>query len=155
MPVTDEMVCFSLYAASRATTQAYRALLDPWGLTYPQYLVLVTLWIEGDQTVSSLGEHLQLDSGTLSPLLRRMEQAGLVRRERRSADERVVTVTIGERGTALRPELSHIPARIAAGMGLPDEQAAVELIATLQRLTETMHGAAAGTADATGAPAPH
>ncbi|MBT2501736.1 MarR family winged helix-turn-helix transcriptional regulator [Curtobacterium sp. ISL-83] len=142
MPVTDEMVCFSLYAASRATTQAYRTLLEPWGLTYPQYLVLVTLWIEGDQTVSSLGEHLQLDSGTLSPLLRRMEQAGLVRRERRSADERVVTVTIGARGTALRPELAHIPARIAGGTGLPDQQAASELIATLQRLTETMHAAA-------------
>ena len=83
MAVTDEMVCFSLYAATRATTQAYRSLLEPWGLTYPQYLVLVTLWLEGDQTVSSLGEHLQLDSGTLSPLLKRMEQGGLVRRERR------------------------------------------------------------------------
>ena len=139
MPVTDEMVCFSLYAATRATTQAYRSLLEPWGLTYPQYLVLVTLWVEGDQTVSSLGEHLQLDSGTLSPLLRRMEQAGLVRRERRMPDERVVTVTIGDRGHALHDELAHIPAKIAAGTGLPDEQAAVELIDTLHRLTETMH----------------
>ena len=154
MPVTDEMVCFSLYAASRATTQAYRTLLEPWGLTYPQYLVLVTLWIEGDQTVSGLGDHLQLDSGTLSPLLRRMEQSGLVRRERRSADERVVTVTIGERGTALRPELAHIPGRIAAGMGLSDEQAATELIATLHRLTETMHAAATPSAAADAADAP-
>ncbi|TDN43720.1 DNA-binding MarR family transcriptional regulator [Curtobacterium flaccumfaciens] len=152
MPVTDEMVCFSLCAASRATTQAYRSLLEPWGLTYPQYLVLVTLWIEGDQTVSGLGDHLQLDSGTLSPLLRRMEQSGLVRRERRSADERVVTVTIGERGTALRPELAHVPGRIAAGMGLSDEQAATELIATLQRLAETMHAAAAVAGAAAGAP---
>ncbi|GAA1446222.1 MarR family winged helix-turn-helix transcriptional regulator [Leifsonia poae] len=143
MSVTDEMVCFSLYAATRATTQAYRSLLEPWGLTYPQYLVLVTLWIEGDQTVSSLGEHLQLDSGTLSPLLRRMEQAGLVRRERRSPDERVVTVTIGERGRELHPQLAHIPARIAAGTGLPDEQAAAQLIDTLHRLTETMHAASA------------
>jgi MarR family transcriptional regulator, organic hydroperoxide resistance regulator len=143
MPVTDEMVCFSLYAATRATTQAYRALLEPWGLTYPQYLVLVTLWIEGDQTVGSLGEHLQLDSGTLSPLLRRMEQAGLVRRERSTGDERVVTVTIGDRGRALRPELAHIPGRIAAGMGLPDEHAAAALIDTLHRLTETMHAATA------------
>jgi DNA-binding MarR family transcriptional regulator len=142
MPVTDEMVCFSLYAASRATTQAYRALLEPWGLTYPQYLVLVTLWIEGDQTVSSLGDHLQLDSGTLSPLLRRMEQSDLVRRERRSTDERVVTITIGDRGHALRAELAHVPSTIAAGMGLPDERAAAELIATLHRLTETMHAAA-------------
>lgn len=149
MPVTDEMVCFSLYAATRATTQAYRTLLEPWGLTYPQYLVLVTLWVEGDQTVSSLGDHLQLDSGTLSPLLRRMEQAGLVKRERRSDDERVVTVGIGERGRELRPELAHIPARIAAGTGLPDQEAATALIDTLHRLTETMH---AVTAERTVAP---
>ena len=143
VPVTDEMVCFSLYAATRATTQAYRSLLEPWGLTYPQYLVLVTLWVEGDQTVSGLGDHLQLDSGTLSPLLRRMEQAGLVHRGRRSADERVVTVTIGERGRALRSELAHVPARIGSGTGLPDERSAAELIRTLQHLTETMHAAAA------------
>ncbi|MFF9564021.1 MarR family winged helix-turn-helix transcriptional regulator [Leifsonia sp. NPDC014704] len=142
MPVTDEMVCFSLYAATRATTQAYRTLLEPWGLTYPQYLVLITLWVEGEQTVGSLGEHLQLDSGTLSPLLRRMEQSGLVRRERRAGDERIVTVTLGERGQELRSELAHIPARIAAGTGLPDQQAAGALIDTLHRLTETMHAAA-------------
>lgn len=151
MPVTDEMVCFSLYAATRATTQAYRTMLEPWGLTYPQYLVLVTLWVEGDQTVSSLGEYLQLDSGTLSPLLRRMEQADLVHRERRSTDERVVTVTTGERGRSLRAELADIPGRIAAGTGLPDADAAAELIQTLQRLTETMHAAAAPTP----APADH
>lgn len=149
MPVTDEMVCFSLYAASRATTQAYRSLLEPWGLTYPQYLVLVTLWIEGDQTVSSLGDHLQLDSGTLSPLLRRMEQSELVRRERGSADERVVTITLGDRGRTIRADLAHIPATIAAGMGLPDEQAATELIATLHRLTETMHATATNDTAAT------
>ncbi len=98
---------------------AYRALLEPWGLTYPQYLVLVTLWIEGDQTVSTLGDHLQLDSGTLSPLLRRMEQTDLVRRERRSTDERVVTVALGDRGRSIRPELAHVPARIAAGWACP------------------------------------
>jgi DNA-binding MarR family transcriptional regulator len=143
MPVTDEMVCFSLYAATRATTQAYRVLLEPWNLTYPQYLVLVTLWMEGDQTVGSLGDHLQLDSGTLSPLLRRMEQSGLVRRERQSGDERVVTVTIGDRGHELRPQLAHIPGRIAAGTGLADEQAAAALIDTLHKLTDTMRAASA------------
>src|SRR4029453_4925441 len=102
MAVTDEMVCFSLYAASRATTHLYRTLLEPWGLTYPQYLGLGALWREGEQTVSSLGDLLQLDSGTLSPLLRRMEQAGLVVKARRSQDERVVTVAIGPRGAELR-----------------------------------------------------
>ncbi|MFE1644405.1 MarR family winged helix-turn-helix transcriptional regulator [Microbacterium sp. P01] len=142
MAVTDDMVCFSLYAATRATTQTYRALLEPWGLTYPQYLVLVTLWMEGQQTVSSLGEHLQLDSGTLSPLLRRMEQSGLVHRDRRSQDERIVTIALSDRGAELRAELRHIPARIAAGMGISDEASAHALIATLQNLTAAMHAAA-------------
>ncbi|MGZ0711932.1 MarR family winged helix-turn-helix transcriptional regulator (plasmid) [Coraliomargarita sp. W4R53] len=142
MAVTDEMVCFSLYAASRATTQAYRALLEPWGLTYPQYLILVTLWREGDQTVSSLGERLQLDSGTLSPLLRRMADAGLIHRERRSADERIVSVVIAERGRELRGELAHIPARIVAGTGIHNNAEAEALIRTLQQLTTTMQSAA-------------
>ncbi|WP_195706659.1 MarR family winged helix-turn-helix transcriptional regulator [Paramicrobacterium fandaimingii] len=142
MAVTDDMVCFSLYAASRATTQAYRALLEPWGLTYPQYLVLVTLWVEDDQTVSSLGERLQLDSGTMSPLLRRMESSELVRRERRSPDDRIVTVALGKRGIELRSELSHIPGTIAEGTGLAGKDAARELIDTLQQLTATMHSAA-------------
>lgn len=143
MPVTDEMVCFSLYAATRATTQAYRALLEPWGLTYPQYLVLAVLWNDGDQTVKTLGERLQLDSGTLSPLLRRMEEAGLVTRARRSGDERVVTVALDDLGRDLRGELAHIPARIAAGTGLDGPEAAASLIRTLQELTRTMQATAA------------
>ena len=148
MSITREMVCFSLYAATRATTQAYRQLLAPWGLTYPQYLVLATLWIEGEQTVSSLGNHLQLDSGTLSPLLRRMEQGGLVHRERRAGDERVVTVVLGERGLSLRAELAHIPDQIAAGTGLPDMAAARALIETLTHLTETMQAVGSQTSEA-------
>jgi DNA-binding MarR family transcriptional regulator len=150
--VTDEMVCFSLYAASRATTQLYRTLLEPWGLTYPQYLVLVALWREGEQSVSSLGELLQLDSGTLSPLLRRMEQGGLVVKERRSHDERVVTVAIGPRGAALRTELAHVPSRIAAATGVQGGDGEA-LIRTLQQITASMHAAAASahTTDATSA----
>lgn len=136
--VTDEMVCFGLYAATRATTRAYRLLLEPWGLTYPQYLVLVTLWVEGDQTVTTLGDHLQLDSGTLSPMLRRMEQAGLIWRQRQHVDERVVAVGLGKRGKELRAELAHIPRLIAAATGLPDAQSAAELITTLHHLTATM-----------------
>ncbi|WP_353827674.1 MarR family winged helix-turn-helix transcriptional regulator [Agromyces sp. SYSU T0242] len=142
MVVTDEMVCFSLYAASRAATQLYRSLLEPWGLTYPQYLVLVALWREGEQTVSSLGDLLQLDSGTLSPLLRRMEQAELVTRARSSADERVVTVAIGERGTALRAELAHLPSAVAEAAGVREGDAE-SLIRTLQQVTASMHSAAA------------
>ena len=142
MVVTDEMVCFSLYAASRATTQLYRTLLEPWGLTYPQYLVLVALWREGEQTVSSLSDLLQLDSGTLSPLLRRMEQAGLVVKARRSQDERVVTVAIGPRGAELRVELAHVPSRIAAATGVQGDDGEA-LIRTLQQVTASMHSAAA------------
>src|SRR6478609_3872450 len=106
MAVTDEMVCFSLYSAARATTQAYRSLLAPWGLTYPQYLVLAILWMEGEQTIGSLGDAMQLDSGTLSPLVRRLEQAGYVARSRSTADERVVTVGLTDAGTDLRSEVA-------------------------------------------------
>lgn len=140
--MTDEMVCFAVYSAARSTTQAYRALLEPWGLTYPQYLVLVVLWVEGDSSVTTLCERLRLDSGTVSPLLRRMERAGLVRRERREADERVVTVTLTERGTRLREELADLPDRIAAGTGLPDRPAADALLDTLHHLDDSMRAAA-------------
>lgn len=139
MTATNEMVCFSLYAASRATTQAYRALLEPWGLTYGQYLVLVVLWNDGAQSVSALGEELQLDSGTLSPMLRRMEKAGAVERRRGGTDERVVTVSLTERGEELRDQLAHVPSCIIAGSGLESVEEARALISTLQELTRSMH----------------
>lgn len=141
--MTDEMVCLAVHSAARATTQAYRALLAPWGLTYTQYVVLVVLWTEGERTVSDLGERLQLDSGTLSPLLRRMETAGLLVRERRDRDERVVTVALTERGLELRQELGFVPARIAAATGLPDQAAAHALLETLHRLDREMRAVAA------------
>lgn len=138
MPAVDQLVCFALYAANRTTTQAYRALLEPWNLTYPQYIALVTLWNDGEQTVGSLGEALQLDSGTLSPMLARMENAGYLTRARRADDERVVTVALTERGTALRAELAHVPRCIVAGSGLADAASARELIDALHQLTEAM-----------------
>ena len=113
MAVTDEMVCFSLYSAARATTQAYRSLLAPWGLTYPQYLVLAILWHEGEQSVGALGEAMQLDSGTLSPLVRRLEQAGYVTRARSPLDERVVLVRLTDAGLALRAEVAPARATVA------------------------------------------
>ena len=136
------MVCFALYAATRATTQAYRVLLEPWGLTYPQYLVLVTLWLDGEQTVSSLGDRLQLDSGTLSPLLRRMENNGLILRERRSPDERVVSIAVTAQGRRLREDLREIPRRIAEGFALPDRTSAEDLIRTLHTISSSMHAVA-------------
>ncbi|MFC7464852.1 MarR family winged helix-turn-helix transcriptional regulator [Brachybacterium sp. GCM10030252] len=151
MATTDEMVCFSLYAASRATTQAYRALLEPWGLTYGQYLVLVVLWSDGDQSVSDLGEALQLDSGTLSPMLRRMEAAGLLERRRTAPDERVVTVVLTERGRHLRGKLAHVPGCIADGSGLAGPEEARDLISTLQQLTRSMRALTAP--DSPGEPA--
>ena len=138
MTVMDEMVCFSLYAASRATTQAYRELLDPFGLTYAQYLVLIVLWSEGPRTVRELGEALQLDSGTLSPMLRRMETAGHLERTRSTADERVVTITLTAKGSALRGELAHVPECILRGTGLAGASDARELIAALQALTRSL-----------------
>lgn len=138
MTVTDEMVCFSLYAAARATTQAYRALLAPWGLTYPQYLVLAMLWLEGEQSISSLGDAMQLDSGTLSPLVRRLEQAGLVTKTRGAADERVVTVRLTDQGRALRSEVAPIHARISELSGIRDDEHRRTLIAELQDITHRL-----------------
>lgn len=158
MSVTDEMVCFSLYSAARATTQAYRALLAPWGLTYPQYLVLAILWHEGDQTIGSLGDAMQLDSGTLSPLVRRLEQAGHVTRARHPDDERVVTVALTAEGEALRSELAAIPARVARLSGIRDDAHRRRLVAELQELTALLQSADLTTAPrdvATTAPADH
>ena len=138
MPAVDALVCFALYAANRTTTQAYRVLLEPFDLTYPQYIALVTLWADGEQTVKSLGEALQLDSGTLSPMLARMEAAGYVTRTRASRDERVVTVALTDRGVALRDDLAHVPRCIAAGAGFTDADDARELIDALHRLTDAM-----------------
>ncbi|WP_314646692.1 MarR family transcriptional regulator [uncultured Microbacterium sp.] len=141
MPVTDEMVCFSLYSAARATTQAYRTLLAPWGLTYPQYLVLAILWHEGEQTIGSLGDAMQLDSGTLSPLVRRLEQADLVTRSRSTTDERVVTVQLTERGEGLRSELATVALDVARLSGIRDDAHRRRLISELQELTALLQNA--------------
>ncbi|GAB2475136.1 MarR family winged helix-turn-helix transcriptional regulator [Jatrophihabitans fulvus] len=98
----DDQLCFALYAASRAMTARYRPLLDALGLTYPQYLVMMLLWDEGPSTVSELGSRLRLDSGTLSPLLQRLDARGLITRTRSSEDERAVEVAVTAEGAALR-----------------------------------------------------
>ncbi|SCB74596.1 MarR family winged helix-turn-helix transcriptional regulator [Arthrobacter sp. NIO-1057] len=138
MAIVDEMVCFALYSASRATTRAYTELLSPWQLTYTQYLVLVVLWNEGSKPVREIGEMLQLDSGTLSPLLRRLENKEFIRRERSQNDTRVVNVELTEQGSALRKELAHVPEQIACGTGLLDIQSAREYLDTLHQITEQM-----------------
>ncbi|MGP4008868.1 MarR family winged helix-turn-helix transcriptional regulator [Streptomyces sp. 4N124] len=136
----DQQICFSLNAASRAFGGLYRVLLKDLGLTYPQYLVMLVLWEHGDLPVKKLGEHLRLDSGTLSPLLKRLETAGLVRRERSARDERSVEVRLTEEGTALRERALEVPRRIGAATGF-DLDEIRELRTRLDRLTTALDAA--------------
>jgi DNA-binding MarR family transcriptional regulator len=118
----DQQLCFALYAASRSVTGLYRPLLEPLGLTYPQYLVMLVLWEQDGLTVRELGQRLQLDSGTLTPLLKRLQSAGLVTRQRRKQDEREVDIRLTDAGLALREKASGIPECLAQCMQLPFEQ---------------------------------
>ncbi|WP_434615785.1 MarR family winged helix-turn-helix transcriptional regulator [Tabrizicola sp. M-4] len=103
------MLCFALYSAAHAMQAAYKPLLDPLGLTYPQYLALSALWAEDGQTVGQIGAALMLDSNTLTPLLKRLEQAGWITRRRDSADERQVRLTLTEEGRALGARAADVP----------------------------------------------
>jgi DNA-binding MarR family transcriptional regulator len=114
----DEMLCFQLYAASRTMTALYRPTLDANGLTYPQYLVMRVLWHRGPTTVRDLGRILSLDSGTLSPLLKRLETAGHLTRRRGTTDERTVTIDLTEAGHQLEHQLADLPAEIACAVDL-------------------------------------
>ncbi|MER6181717.1 MarR family transcriptional regulator [Streptomyces sp. NPDC001652] len=136
----DQQICFSLNAASRAFGGVYRVILKDLGLTYPQYLVMLVLWEHGDLPVKRLGEHLRLDSGTLSPLLKRLESAGLVRRERSARDERSVEVRLTEEGVALRERALEVPRRIAAATSF-DMDEIRELRARLDELTTALDSA--------------
>lgn len=110
----DDQLCFALYTASRTVTAAYRPVLDELGITYPQYLVLLVLWEEGRCSVGHLGERLHLDSGTLSPLLKRLEAVGLVARQRSVDDERRVEVTLTPSGEQLEQRAACVPERLLA-----------------------------------------
>jgi DNA-binding MarR family transcriptional regulator len=114
----EQMVCFQLYAASRAMTALYRPFLSAADLTYPQYIALRVLWHQGPVTVRTLGQILHLDSGTLSPLLKRLETQGHIRRERGTADERTVWIHLTESGLGLRDQLADLPERAACNTGL-------------------------------------
>ncbi|WP_240136669.1 MarR family winged helix-turn-helix transcriptional regulator [Streptomyces sp. MUM 178J] len=117
-----DQLCFALYAASRAVTARYRPLLDALGLTYPQYLVMLLLWERDGMTVRELGAALQLESSTLSPLLKRLEASGLVHRQRRADDERSVTLRLTDAGAELRDKARDVPLSIGEAMGLTAEQ---------------------------------
>ncbi|GAC1344507.1 MAG: MarR family transcriptional regulator [Myxococcales bacterium] len=137
----DEQLCFALYSASRAVTAFYRPMLDALGLTYPQYLVLLVLWERGQCLVKDLASALELDYGTLSPLLKRLESAGLLRRQRRADDERSVVITLTDAGFALRARCEGLPSLVAGAMG-PGLDGLTKLRAAIRRLGQSV--AAAG-----------
>jgi len=139
----DRHICFSLHAASRAFDSVYRIVLKDLGLTYPQYLVMLVLWEHGDLPVKKIGERLRLDSGTLSPLIKRLEAAGRVRRERSAEDERSVTVRLTEEGAALREQaLEAVPRRILRSSSVTFEELA-QLQQLLGRITTALDEATA------------
>ncbi|MFB9833560.1 MarR family winged helix-turn-helix transcriptional regulator [Actinoallomurus acaciae] len=114
----ERQVCFALAVASRNVIAVYRPLLEPMGLTHPQYLVMLALWERSPLSVKELSGLLQLDPGTLSPLLKRLEASGLIRRGRDSGDERVLAVTLTDAGRALRAEAEKIPPAIVSRLGM-------------------------------------
>ncbi len=116
-------LCFPLYAAARNVTALYTPWLKPLGLTYTQYLVFLVLWEKDGVSVTEIGEKLMLDNGTLSPLLKKMEQAGYVTRRRCRKDDRVVEITLTEAGRALREKAKDVPGHVAGCIDLPPEKA--------------------------------
>ena len=118
----NDHLCFSIYTTSRAIQRMYRPLLDDLNLTYPQYLTLVALWENGPQTVSQLGNKLDLDSGTLTPMLKRMEKANLIVRHRDVMDERVVLVELTEKGRRMQADSAIIPQTLLEKSGLDSDE---------------------------------
>jgi MarR family transcriptional regulator, organic hydroperoxide resistance regulator len=132
--VLDEQLCFGLYTASRAMTSCYRPMLDAMGLTYPQFLVLLVLWERGDSSVTGIGTALQLETGTLSPLLKRLETTGFITRTRQAEDERSVVVGLTDAGRALEERAATVQREVSDATGMTDDEI-VALRATLHRLT--------------------
>lgn len=139
----DDQLCFALTTATRAVASAYRAQLAPLGLTYPQYLVLLALWERGPQSVSDLGTALHLDSGTLSPLLRRLERSSFVTRRRSTEDERRVLITLTDAGIALETPVADVRASVESSTGLGHEEF-VDLRRRLLDLAAALEHASAG-----------
>ena len=131
----SNQLCFPLYAAARNVTGLYTPCLRPLGLTYTQNIVFLVLWEKDALTVGEIGERLMLDNGTLSPLLKKMEQAGYVERRRSQEDERVVVITLTEAGRALQEKAKDIPAQVAGCIDLSPEKAQT-LYALLYELLE-------------------
>ncbi|MEV6306847.1 MarR family transcriptional regulator [Actinoplanes sp. NPDC051861] len=133
----EQQVCFALSVAARSVVAIYRPLLEPMGLTHPQYLVMLALWQHSPLSQRRLSELLQLDPGTLSPLLKRLEAIGYLRRERDPADERSLAITLTERGRELRADAERIPPAVVERLGMPVE----ELRAVHEALTRVIAAA--------------
>lgn len=127
----ENQVCFALAVASRSVLALYRPILDPLGLTHPQYLVMLALWEHSPRSVKEIGAALQLDPATLSPLLKRLEATGYIRRQRSETDERVLDITLTDAGRGLREKAEDIPPRIVSELGMSVDE--------LTRMRETLH----------------
>jgi DNA-binding MarR family transcriptional regulator len=139
----ERQVCFALSVAARTVVAVYRPVLEPLGLTHPQYLVMLALWQHGPLSVKELSRLLQLDPGTLSPLLKRLESSGLLRRERDARDQRNLALALTDKGTALRAQAEQIPAGIVERLGMPVEEL-MDLQAQLTRVIAASQQALAG-----------
>lgn len=135
----DRQVCFPLYAASNLLNRLYRPILGDLGLTYPQYLVMLVLWKHTPQTVGSLGDMLHLDSGTLTPLLQRMEKAGLISRTRDATDERRVLIDMTPNGRDLKSAAARVPEMLGAGLDI-DAESIIELRGRVRALVAALKG---------------
>lgn len=127
----DNQLCFALYAATHSLTRAYRSGLESFGLTYTQYLVMLVLWEIDNVRVSKIAERLELDSSTITPLLKRLETAGLIKRVRDKDDERIVKISLTEVGNSLQNELAQVQQGVACKTGLGVKE--------FQQLTDTLH----------------
>ncbi len=136
----DEQLCFALYAASRAMISCYRPQLDALGITYPQYLVMLVLWEREEATVTAIGTALQLETGTLSPLLKRLEAAGFVHRRRQEIDERSVLVSLTDAGRALRDDVPDIQNHVGDATGMSYSEIG-EIREALHQLTGRLRAA--------------
>ncbi|MEA9986134.1 MULTISPECIES: MarR family winged helix-turn-helix transcriptional regulator [Subtercola] len=134
----ENQVCFALAVAARNVIALYRPLLEPLGLTHPQYLVMLALWQQSPRSVTSLGHALSLEPATLSPLLKRLEAAGYLARSRSARDERMLDLTLTARGAALRTEALTIPPRVAEALSMP--------VPELEHLRSALHGVIGATA---------
>ena len=141
----DNQLCFAFYSVSHAFNRAYRQFLDPLGLTYPQYVVLLVLWEQDDLSVREIGDRLFLDSGTLTPLLKRLEAAGHIRRARDKKDERQVRISLTGTGRALRDKAEEIPRQVGCVLGLSYDEVRA-LTQEVAKLRSRLHESASPSA---------